>query len=125
MKTRSKVKNVQGNGTWNGKDGTLFYRYDYVMEDGVALQASHKTTDLFKVGDEVDYEVTRENQYGKSGNVSKPSDYRPATGKLNGSKGNQASFALAYAKDLAVGGVIKVEEVLDHAGKFNEWLKSN
>lgn len=74
--TRSKVKSVQANGTWNGKDGTLFYRYDYEMMDGEELQASHKTEMPFKPGDEVDYEITKTHPtYGSTGKVKKPSDF--------------------------------------------------
>ncbi|MCP4989079.1 MAG: hypothetical protein GY928_24380 [Colwellia sp.] len=77
MKTRSKVKSVQASGTWNGKDGTTFYRFDYVMEDDTSIQASHISEAHFKVGDEVDYEVTRTHEtYGKSGKVGKPSDFQ-------------------------------------------------
>ncbi len=77
MKTRSKVRSVQASGTWNTNDGKLMYRFDYVMEDDVALQANHVSEVHFKVGDEVDYEVTRTHEtYGKSGKVSKPSDFQ-------------------------------------------------
>ena len=73
MKT-SKVKSVQQDGTWNSKhDNDLMYKHEYQFEDGVVLQASHKTQKPFAEGVEVEYEVTRESdQYGKSGTVKKP-----------------------------------------------------
>ena len=80
MKT-TKVKAVQGSGSFESQYGTelpngkkLMYTYDYEFEDGVFMQANHKTIPPpFKVGDTVEYEVTRESeQYGKSGKVSKP-----------------------------------------------------
>ena len=82
MKVKSKIKEVQGNGTWTAKDQTLMYRMDYVMEDGTAIQASHKTENKFKVGDVVEYEVKREHPtYGKSGTVSKPNEFQKGGGK--------------------------------------------
>lgn len=67
----SKVKSVQQDGTWNSKhDNALMYKHEYEFEDGTLLQASHKTQNPFKQGDEVEYNVTRESDtYGKSGNV--------------------------------------------------------
>jgi hypothetical protein len=79
MKT-TKVKTVQGAGNFESKYGAeqtdgkkLLFTYDYEFEDGTFLQANHKSVPApFKVGDEVEYEVTRESeQYGKSGKVSR------------------------------------------------------
>lgn len=70
----SKVKNVQGNGDWEGKYGKM-YSFEYEMEDGTVLKANHKTPDgAFPIGAEVEYEIQRENEYGKSGKVSKPQE---------------------------------------------------
>ena len=72
----SKVKSVQANGTWESQHGTL-YKFDYEFDNGVAMQANHKTTEHFhKVGTLVEYEVKREGEYGKSGTVQK---YDPQT----------------------------------------------
>lgn len=68
----SKVKRVQGNGDWDSKYGKM-YKFEYEFEDGTILVANHKEPNgNFQVGDEVEYEVTRENEYGKQGKVSKP-----------------------------------------------------
>ena len=70
----SKVKNVQGNGDWESQYGKM-YSFEYEFEDGVTLKANHKSPDgAFKVGDEVEYTVTKENEYGKLGKVSKPQE---------------------------------------------------
>ena len=104
MATTSKVKSVQGNGTWNGKDGTLFYRYDYVMEDGTALQASHKEQNKFKAGDEVEYEITRTHEtYGHSGSVKKPGDYKKSYGSGKDLLGIKIGHALNCASTLGQG----------------------
>ena len=54
---KSKVTNVQGNGTWDGKYG-MMYKFDINMENGDAGEYSSKNLDQtkFVVGQEVDYE---------------------------------------------------------------------
>jgi len=54
---KSKVTNVQGNGTWEGKFG-MMYKFDINMENGDAGEYSSKNLDQtkFVVGQEVDYE---------------------------------------------------------------------
>jgi hypothetical protein len=71
MKT-SKIKSVQANGTFEGNYGTM-YKFEYQMEDGTILVANHKTPEgAFKVGEEVEYEITRTNEYGNQGKVKRP-----------------------------------------------------
>ena len=54
---KSTVKQVQSNGTWEGKFG-LMYKFEVVMENGNAGEFSCKTKDQekFIVGEEVQYE---------------------------------------------------------------------
>jgi len=124
----SKVKNVQGSGTWESQHG-LFYKFDYTFEDGVTMQALHKSDKPFNIGETVEYEVKRENEHGKSGKVGKPQEQQSFTQTQNkGSKGNNGSFALSYAKDLFMGDEIddhKVTEILAVAETFNDWLNSH
>ena len=74
MKT-SKIKNIQGAGDFDTHHGKL-YSFEYELEDGTILKANHKKTPSpFNIGDEVEYEVTREHpEYGKSGKVRKPNN---------------------------------------------------
>ena len=70
----SKVKNVQGAGDWDSQYGKM-YSFEYEMEDGVIFKANHKSPDgAFKIGDEAEYTITKENEYGKLGKVSKPQE---------------------------------------------------
>lgn len=63
----SKVKQIQGAGTWKE-----LFKQEVTMEDGTTLTAFSKTQKPpYNIGDEVEYEVTRENQHGKSGKVKK------------------------------------------------------
>lgn len=77
----TKVKSVQANGIWEntyqnacdlggGKKG--YFKFDYEMEDGVALSVNHTHKDPFPIGAEVSYKITRSNDYGNSGTVGKP-----------------------------------------------------
>lgn len=69
----TKVTSVQANGTWTANDGTVFYKFNYEL-DGKTIAAMHKTAEpVGQAGDEVDYEITAENEYGLRGKVRKPS----------------------------------------------------
>ena len=54
---KSIVKNVQGNGTWEGKFG-LMYKFEVEMENGDSGEYSSKSKEQtkFVVGEEVEYE---------------------------------------------------------------------
>ena len=127
---KTKVKSVQQDGTWQGKDGTMFYKHEYQFEDGVVMQASHKKVSPFNVGDEVEYVIKKDDPtYGKSGTVGKPQEGGYSSGYKKQS-GSNASFALSYAKDWCLGlhnaGEPKrTADVLAAADVFNKWLKEN
>jgi len=125
METKtSKVKNVQGNGTYDSQHGTLF-KFDYEFEDGAHLSANHKTQNHFKIGDTVEYTVKGSNDSFTWGSVSKPKEnnYNGYQGKKNQS--STASFALSYAKDLVIADKVKIDNILPIATKLNDWLKTN
>ena len=65
----SKVTNVVSNGTWKE-----FFKFDYILENGLGINAMHKTNEGFKVGDTVQFEVKRSNQYGLGGTIGKPQE---------------------------------------------------
>ena len=125
----SKITNIQGSGTWDYQ-GTTMYSFEYNFADGTNLKANHKSAQSpFQVGQEALYEITKEDpQYGKSGKVKKPESANFQGGQKNyGSKGNNRSFALSYAKDMVVallGSGVKVstDETLGIADKFLAWL---
>ena len=60
----------------NSKQGHgLFYKFDYVMEDGTAISGSHKSPDKYiKEGEDAAYVIKGSNDYGAWGSVSKPFD---------------------------------------------------
>lgn len=130
-KVKSKVKSVQGNGTYESKHG-LMYKFDYVFDNDVALQAGHKSENHFNVGDEVEYEIKRTHEtYGHSGTVSKPME---GGGGYGGGGKKQsapnASFALSYAKDFCIeknssGAPQTPGDVTSVADVFLKWLNEN
>ena len=72
--SRSKVKQIETTGqTWRSKSGTTMYVYDVALEDGTFGQAN-STSEVgppYAIGDEVEYEVIRQNQYGKTLSIKK------------------------------------------------------
>lgn len=149
----SRVKEVQANGTFDSQYGML-YKFEYTMEDGTVLNANHKASSPFRIGDAVEYVITKDNQYGKSGKVSKAgmnhapanTNYTPqgntgapqaqaqapAPKPRANSHDRSASFALSYAKDImvAAGGQHTdtnslADETLRLAERFKTWLDNN
>ena len=68
----SKVSNVQGNGTWQSRNG-LMYKFDIWMENGDKGEYSSLKQDQnkFIVGDQIEYEF-HDGQYPKIKPVYKP-----------------------------------------------------
>lgn len=68
---QAQIESIQGKGDWQGKFGTM-YTFEVSFADGTVGEANSKTAEPpYKVGDEVYYEVQRENQYGKKLKISK------------------------------------------------------
>ena len=124
----SKITIVVANGSYDSKYGTM-YKFNYTFEDGVTISSQHKdASKAFKIGDEVEYNVKGENTYGKYGSVQKPQEQ--FSGAKGYSKGNFSSFALSYAKDLAVAHIAQglqptPHQVCEDASVFLKWLKEN
>ena len=68
--TRSKIKSIQANGTWETRDGKTMYQFEVELEDGAAGEVNATTPDRWQVGDEVQYEV-KDGKYGKKLKLSK------------------------------------------------------
>ena len=122
---KTKVKSVQQDGTWDGKDGTLFYKHEYVFDDDVVMSASHKSVQPFKAGDEVEYEIKKDHEtYGKSGTVKKPNDFKK--GGFD-TKGVECGHAMNNAVNMVCAGV-ELETVTDYKNseekiiKYAEWV---
>lgn len=113
----SKVKSVQGNGTYDSQYGTL-YKFEYHLEDGATFTANHKTDSPLPVGTEVDYEIKGTNEYGSYGKISKhKEDFKRGGGDLIGIK---IGHAISNAVPLA----IKAKESNPTIGSIEELIKS-
>lgn len=125
METTSVIRNIHGDGSWESQYG-IFYRFEYEFEDGTVLKASHKEQKSpFSIGETVVYQITKTSEFGKMGKVSKPKEQ--FYGKQKGGTGSPASFALSYAKDMAVanianGNPMSSKDVMEVADAFYKWL---
>lgn len=119
----SKVKNVQGKGTWESLNGTM-YQFIYEMEDGAKLQANHKTQGgAFAVGTEVEYEITRTHEkFGDSGKVRKPNsgNFNSGGGKFD-TTGVEVGHAISNGVQIAVakhGAATELQHIESYARKI-------
>ena len=74
---QSKVKNVQGSGTYDHPQHGTYFKYEYEMEDGQTIHANHKTQNPIPVGSDVEYIVKGDKNGFVWGSVSRP---KPAFG---------------------------------------------
>ncbi len=70
MEKISKVKDVQGNGTYDSQYG-LLYKYTYTMDDGTCLVANHKKQQPLEVGSDIVYEIKGSSDFGDYGTVKR------------------------------------------------------
>ena len=78
MKTAKVVARTEKNvGVWTPEGKSPLYKFKYTFDDGVEVTAQHQSdSPKFNIGDEVEYKITKENQYGKLASVSKPNDFK-------------------------------------------------
>ena len=67
---QSKIKTIQPNGTYEGRNG-LMYKFEIELENGQGGEVSAKSEDRWKVGEEVEYEVTP-SKWGDKMKLTKP-----------------------------------------------------
>ena len=137
MKTKSKITHITGNGSFENDYGApqdngkrLLFKHEYTFEDGTVMEANHKTTTSpFSVGQEVEYEIKRDNAHGKSGKVTKPDDgngYAAGGGAKNQDyiKGIEVGHAVNNAVNLMCAGVeLGIKECSTNEEKIYENAK--
>lgn len=124
----AKIKEIKHISPWSGNGATIYYHH-LVMDNGDQIDIGKKSE--CKVGWELTYKLIGDpgqQEFTKAKSEKKPDGNFFQQKNMNG-KG-QASFALAYAKDYAgfyinQGRDYTPEQVIETAGKFNQWLKSN
>lgn len=132
MKTGT-VTAVHGCKSFNGQHGTIFY-HKIELDNGDIGEIGKKSEGAVKVGDSITYEITA-TEYGNKIKQIQPQNGFNGGGFKGQSRGSSASFALSYAKDLAVANIAAnnaplaldaiAEKVLTTATRFNQWLKEN
>ena len=135
---QAQIESIQGKGDWQGKFGTM-YTFEIAFADGTVGEANSKTPEPpYKVGDEVYYEVQRENQYGKKLKISKNPPIPVGFPAPNPQKDKQIirgmclklagmAWANQYKhKEFATPHEVLVKDVIMLAKKyetaFNEWM---
>jgi len=135
---QAQIESIQGKGDWQGKFGTM-YTFEVSFADGTVGEANSKTPEPpYKVGDEVYYEVQRENQYGKKLKISKNPPIPGGFPAPNPQKDKQIirgmclklagmAWANQYKhKEFATPHEVLVKDVIMLAKKyetaFNEWM---
>jgi hypothetical protein len=120
MKT-SKVKSVTVGSQWTSKHGDVMFNHEYTFEDGASLQASHKSENPFKVGDDVEYEITQtDEKFGDKGKVKKPdTGFKGGGGYKPDTVGITVGACINKAVDMYIAG--KLDDV-KKIEPFAKWL---
>ncbi len=124
MIKKSKVTNVQANGTWEGKFG-LMYKFEVEMENGDTGEYSSKSKDQdkFVTGQEVDYEFI-----GGNFPKVKPVYQQPKSfgGGFKEDPNRQKLIirqsSLRSAVEYLKGAEASLEEVFEEAEKMINWV---
>ena len=126
MQKNSVVKNVQGNGTWEGKFG-LMYKYDVEMENGDSGEYSSKSEsqNKFVVGQQVDYEYIE----GKYPKIKPVNNFQQRPNYSNSNSDVQNNIRYAQSLNIAnlqyCHGKITKEQIDETANHFFNKLKNN
>ena len=141
MNKKSKVTNVQSNGTWDGQYGTM-YKFEIEFENGDAGEYSSKSKDQtkFLAGVETDYEYTDgkfpkvkpvwvQNQQPVQSKPSAPaaSDKMSKQDWANKDEAKEISIVRQSSLKAAVEFCDKnctIEHIIDNAEVFYNWVRT-
>jgi hypothetical protein len=128
MKTAT-IRSIDKVREYQGPHGTVYY-YTLELDNGEVGELGKKKPNAFNIGDALTY-TSEESPYGLKFKEVQQNGF-------NGrgfQKGSTASFALAYAKDIAVANIAKADKplemhavaakIIETATEFNRWLKEN
>lgn len=124
METKtSKIKEIISKKERKGDKWTVYY-FTVEMENGdkYPIKKGKMKEDGFTVGQELHYTIDKDWEYDKIFIIE---EQKANFGGGTSSKSSNASFAMSYAKDLCVAGVIKVENLTDYAWTILAWLSNN
>ena len=126
MEKTSKITNVEVLPEWSNSNGT-FYPHKVTFENGDVAIANKKTQNAYSIGQELKYQITGQDNVGNNKFKEVKEPYMGGGAKKQYSN---SSFALSYAKDLAVAHITKgndfgSKEILAVAEVFNNWLNEH
>ena len=134
MEKISKITKVEMLQEWSNANGT-FYPHKVTFENGDVAIANKKSQNAYIAGQEIKYQIVGQDNVGNNKFKEVKEDYSYGGGgrpKGGYSKGSNASFALSYAKDIAVAFInnenednLSSDDILALANKFNKWLNEN
>jgi hypothetical protein len=124
---KAKITNVEILESWSNSYGT-FYPHKVTFDNGDVAIANKVTEHAYTIGQELTYELNGQDKQGN--NRFKEVEEQPTYSGGNFKKGGNASFALSYAKDIAVAYInnskpISTNDIIIMAKDFNEWLNNN
>jgi hypothetical protein len=133
MQKTSKVTDILQVKPWQGPKGTVYY-FSIELANGDKGEIGSKSDDGIKIGDELNYTL-EQTEHGFKIKKAYQQNGFGGGGFKGQQRGSSASFALSYAKDLAVANISKADKpmdmsgvtkrVLDTADEFQKWLKEN
>lgn len=132
------IEAIQKCNPWDGPYGRMYY-YTLLLSDGTIADVTKKKENAFTVGQELTY--TLEDGERRDGSTYKKlkevkEEWNPTSQRSSGGSGDPRSFALSYAKDIAVAFItctpdipddndVLTESILKRAGAFTQWLTNN
>lgn len=131
----STIKSIDGVKPFDGRNGTIYY-HKVTLDNGESGEVGKKKNNAFNIGDSFTY-TSESSEYGLKFKEVFQGGGGFGGGQRGGGqqRGSSASFALSYAKDLAVANIAKSDKPIDMealsakvisaASKFQSWLKEN
>ena len=131
MIKKSKVTNVQNNGTWEGKFGLMYkFEIDFQNDDCGEYSSKSKDQNKFVIGEEVEYEFI-DGKFPKVKPVYQKPDFA-SNGFSGGYKKDDTvqkmivkQSSLKSAVDYCSGGNCSTSDVLKLAQEFVDWVMEN
>lgn len=122
MEKTAKIVKSEFRNEWQNPKGGVLYFHSLELDNGDAGQIATKDryTDKIGIGNELTYTI----ENGRIKAVSKPFVKGGSGFKSEPFEHKAAGYAMAYAKDLTVGGNVDVSQLIGTADKIYNWLIS-
>lgn len=121
MEKTAKIVKSEFRNEWENPKGGVIYFHSLELDNGDVGQigTKEKNTDKIRIGNELTYTI----ENGRIKAVSKPF-VKGGGFKSEPFEHKAAGYAMAYAKDLVVGGKMDISQLIRTADKIYQWLIS-